>query len=1293
MATQLDLRQSVLRVALSMAGSAINATGSSILPLIDAEIAKLYEDRNILLTDGGLITFTGTQIQFSENLNLTINQKISGAVPQIISLGSASQNFTSSGDMMIAVINRTAGTAVVSIVTSGSALPAVVAANQEVFLIAKRVDAGDGTQRLYWRNGMALNAGQTVRLGASGSGSGGTGIGDDLDSLLFRASFDDEFSESASSSTSAVDATAGHTNGTYNAAKGLYQLSYDASKTGTSTGTAFTLSGTPAFTVAAGDVVVNPSTLEVRKIASISSQVAYTLESAFSTNLAATAVTVSQAVHSKDIYNLSVDGSAISAAFGSATFSEILVDYEDNSTVGDGVFHPNVAPVIGYSASPDGTTFSNEYVRATNDTDTFNSIVMSSAGIALYMRFYANKTSGSGTVNLLRYKVFVQKLVASGTTPSNGVANAAYALSNGAGTPYNCSLSTVASKTRVILNFNYAVGVNVGSPYGSIDVLVNGQLVPRFISTANNASGAYYTEINGNTIQLDSDYSATASDIVILQRTQIIDSATTNTTSISALQDASNQGFQGFVNNTSFLITATTVTGAPAVGTFYSTVSNRASLVDFSQDLKPRMGIERISVQQISQMISEFGPNGEPVWLSPNDSFGQIRFIGASWASNNNQSGVRATASVSGDYCEITFYGTGVNVLTTATNNGEDVRVSTDGGSEGSNIYPGATASSVLTGRNYTPNEPINGVSGLSLGIHTVKFRTNNSSASFNVDGFEILTESSSIKVQPGISYVGGQKLVLSSQNSFSYSAPVTGTRGGRVLVYQASDGTIGKAFQAVNGAQANLGAADHTNEEIARVYNWREFSASRSDDFSQQTGNPVNASFVLDDGTTILQAKGINFTATNPPTLFLSGSGVPNYFALTFVGTGLDIVNTSTSITDAYTVVVNGTSIGTISTAAQQKIKLVSGLPYGTHVVTVTRSASAGGADLAISQFVVYQPKKPTLPTGAVELGDYNVLANYANAGVIGGGIEWPATGVLRKSCSREVVAVGTWTYYPYDGTVGPSITTSTAASYVEYTFFGTGINHVFSLSATGINYAYTIDGVANIGSLGGSTSFISSQTGTVTFSSSTGILSGTASGTPDNNTASITGLTLGLHKIRVTYTSAGSPTFDSFDVITPIHSVKSNLVSALQDTLPIGSCGISDNRKSSPVKSESIVKSWFRAVQYASIMGTSTSTSYVPVPGLAGTLRTNTGKVEINALINFVHSDTGNVTYGIFVDGVVYSEFACKQSTSNNRPYQSVNDILYLPSGAHLIQIMYKRDSGTTSDNGAFLNAKEIL
>lgn len=172
MATKIDLRQTNLRTALPMVGSASLATTDTILPSIDAELAKLFEDRNIQLADGGIITFNalGTSVSFANALFLHVNSRTSGGSPVVISLGSTTRTVSANGRMIYAVIDRIAGTAVVT--DDAASLPAVTSANQEVFLIAKRIDSVDGLVRLYFRDGTVLNAGQASRLGSSGNGSG-----------------------------------------------------------------------------------------------------------------------------------------------------------------------------------------------------------------------------------------------------------------------------------------------------------------------------------------------------------------------------------------------------------------------------------------------------------------------------------------------------------------------------------------------------------------------------------------------------------------------------------------------------------------------------------------------------------------------------------------------------------------------------------------------------------------------------------------------------------------------------------------------------------------------------------------------------------------------------------------------------------------------------------------------------------------------------------------------------------------------------------------------------------------
>lgn len=160
-----------VQTPLPYVGSLSREDGQTTLNLIDAELSKFGEDRNVVLADGGVVTYTGTTVTFTQALKLHINSKVAGGSPVIIDLASTTRTVSANGRMIYAVVNRTAGTAVVT--DDAATLPSVVAANQEVFLLAKRIDSGDGTLRLYWRNGSAFDQGQTARLGSSGSGTTG----------------------------------------------------------------------------------------------------------------------------------------------------------------------------------------------------------------------------------------------------------------------------------------------------------------------------------------------------------------------------------------------------------------------------------------------------------------------------------------------------------------------------------------------------------------------------------------------------------------------------------------------------------------------------------------------------------------------------------------------------------------------------------------------------------------------------------------------------------------------------------------------------------------------------------------------------------------------------------------------------------------------------------------------------------------------------------------------------------------------------------------------------------------
>lgn len=1278
MSQKLSLRQTRLRNQLPMIGNSVDETGDSVLSKIDAQLAKLFEDRNALLTDGGIITFTGTSVQFTEALKLSLNSKIDGSV-QVIDLGSTTRNLSASGRMIYAVIDRTAGTA--TITDDATDLPEVTSADQEVFLIAKRVDATDGTQRIYFRNGSALNAGQSVRLGAAGSGNGGSGTGDDLNALTFKASFIDLFDDIPTSATSAVDTGAGKTDPTlYSAVNALFKLNYDASNTVTGTGISMTLSGTPSFTVKEGDILVVG--LEARRITTVTTQTSYTIESAFSSDPSGAQATVSQAVYSKDLNNFAGDGLAISTAFSSA-INQIMAIYEDTSVDGDKIFDANTAPVIGLSASSDGSAFSGVITRPTNLSESIPLIDLPSAGTNLFLRFFANKTSGSGTVNVLGYKVFLHR---DNFAQDGSQIAQSYGLTNGAGTEINIvSIGVVGGKTRVKKTWSYPVGVNAGTTNGSLKVYLNGQKIPRFVDSTVTPD-ASYREIDQNTIELDRDYSTTPLSIEIIQDVAVVDASDTNTTNIAQSQEIQSEAFQAFVK-TSTKMNATSTTGTPAAGTFYSSIQNRAPIVDLTQDLKARMGIDRMMVQQISPVPEELGPNNEPVLRAVNDSLGLIRFVGSAWSSNIGIFGPRQVTNAIGDYVEVTFYGTGLNVLADYNVAGIDWRVSVDGGVEGANIA--FTMSNVLNGRNYASNHVSNICSGLPLGVHTARLRL--AAGSFMVlYGFEILNQSSMIAVQPGVTYLGGKKITSSAQQllafNSSFESGTLGTKGGRVVVYQKADGTIAKAVQPTDAAQLNLTSANHQNEEVSRVFHWREFGSGRADDFSSLTTTAGSRVFTLDDGTTTLTGQNVRTdSAGNGNILWTNANG--DFYTVTFVGTGLDIMRQdfgAVAATETFSVIVDGTNIGNLSTTyGTRRERIVSGLPYGTHTVKFTKTA--GGAGLGVVQFVVYQPKKPVVPTGAVEIADYNIMGNYSatTSSAIGN----MSSGVLRKVGVREVNYTGTWSSPVINAAgneSGYNINTTTLNSTARYTFFGTGIEWRSETGAVAYNSTITITDVNTNTTLNLSlyTTALRQTAAGLSFNAGTGVLSGT--GVAGHIRLQISGLPLGLYTIRINQNQSGTGQIyvDCFDILTPIHSAKGDIQYDQQNTMLIGSNSISDNRNVTPIKDVNLqVKNVSQAIGISSAP-TTTSTVYVPVPDLSVTHLNRTGKIKVSFSLSIINNGAGNGTFArIYVNGQPASQEVSVSNGSNFGSCAALSTQINVPIGVNKIDVYWFVGGGTST------------
>lgn len=723
------------------------------------------------------------------------------------------------------------------------------------------------------------------------------------------------------------------------------------------------------------------------------------------------------------------------------------------------------------------------------------------------------------------------------------------------------------------------------------------------------------------------------------------------------------------------------VLSVPKIAVPFTTITNRAQIYDLSKDLGVRMGVNRIHFNQLIQLQDEFGPNGEPVWSVANDTYGQIRLVGSTWTKQNDVNGQRVQATAVGDYLEVTYYGTGLNLLMFPSDNTKDVRASIDGGAEGANIYGGTTDSAVTISRNFSPNIIKNVANGQTLGTHTAKIRhvLNN----IQVMGIEVLNESTNMKVNVGSIWKGGQRRYNPTQQSFAYNtnfeSGILGSRGGRVVVYQKPDMSIAKSVTPTNSSQQNLAAADHSNEEVARTYFLREAGTGRADDFSADLFSGSNTvAGTLECNTTSIIGNAIQVHSSGQglgyeSALYQAGG---SFVTIIFVGTGLDVFLTTNNGTIPVTL--NGSSIGSITPQVDRVMKVASGLPYGVHTAQFNNSSASGG----IAKFIVYQPKKPTLPTDAVELATYNIMADYSRDNT-SGNITSNPTGALFKGPMREATYVGAgWTANLASTNVKAAqyTTTATGGNYVEWSFLGTNVE--IEGTGSGASSTVQLDGVAYTGA----------ATAVGTGSSWTPGTSTWAMASVNGARLAIGGLSYGWHKVRVTL-SSGTMFMHGMQYSSLIHSYKENGPFIMGNTLSCGSQGVGDSRK--------LVESYLKT-KVAHTFGvnggiTTSTTSSVPVPDMSVTLKTDGGDLEISYSMYQRNTTSAFNLSTIYVDGlplpVSMILLPSIGSSSQRLPYQGQMAVPAAP-GYHKIDIYWNVNGGTATsdDSGRYLKVREV-
>jgi hypothetical protein len=344
---------------------------------------------------------------------------------------------------------------------------------------------------------------------------------------------------------------------------------------------------------------------------------------------------------------------------------------------------------------------------------------------------------------------------------------------------------------------------------------------------------------------------------------------------------------------------------------------------------------------------------------------------------------------------------------------------------------------------------------------------------------------------------------------------------------------------------------------------------------------------------------------------------------------------------------------------------------------------------------------KKPTLPSAATEIGDYFIMSDFvANSTA---GLETISGGTLRKNFHREALfASGTggttaWIYYPasVDPTTrisGQDFLNDQLNAYIEYMFWGTGFDlRGITYSTTSDNIRISLQNLTDAGSLLAATTtnfptMVTSVYGTGnTFTASTGILDTKDASTVSGRGFILRNLPLKLWKVRIENLNSGSSNYmemDCIDIITPVHSPKSNLYASLQNVLTIGNCGISDNRKFTPLKSElSKKKIYAQAIGYGSNPST-TSSVYIPLTHMSVTVTVDkVTDLNIRGNVTVVNPANNGISLAPYLNGAIAGEPTFVYATAGMASAEaamSVDATVTVGPGTHKIDLYYNSSSG---------------
>ncbi len=788
--------------------------------------------------------------------------------------------------------------------------------------------------------------------------------------------------------------------------------------------------------------------------------------------------------------------------------------------------------------------------------------------------------------------------------------------------------------------------------------------------------------IEGNTVKFASGtFNWPGEEIVLIFRQtkgSTIDNNSTNALNIAA-HDANLADIGEVIGNFDSV-------ELPMITAPYTSVINRALIPDFSQDLKARLGAETMRIQQIIEMTNESGPNGEIVWKPVNDRFDQVRLIGK-WLINQDANGLSYVNYLNTDIVEVTFWGTGLQMLTYADNTNRGWNYSVDNGAIQTGSYV-LTGNSALAGTYKDMQVCLPVVSGLTPGLHTVRLLFTNSGAF--LQGFKILNEQASkkIRVNPGSQYVKGHKRTLANPALLDIDAGFESgslsSSGGAVIIYQKADGSIAKKANAAGTTPGYLGGADHSNEEVVQNFNWAEFGQGEVNDFTNQAnGATADRTWNLSNNSASLTGRsvveGLYPSGTRVLTQVYAG-GIA-YYQIVFRGTGLDLILSNPVSPITSTITIDGVPVGVLPLISDQKDyvqKICSNLPYGDHVVRMAKVSA--GNDVGLIGWRTYATKMPSVPAGSKIIAQYYKLADFvANTTA---SITAISKGVIRHQWEMECHYVGSgwsragdWQNLP----TGYSMVTANNGDYVSLEFMGEGFDLKFTTDPTRSNdITVQIDGVNYTGAgtaYGGATW----TPGTSTLNQNATLQSGAG--------LVITGLSYGKHTLKLINNTSNALLIDSVDVITPIDCEANNGPVVYGNNLLTLENAIADKR-ALPWATEKALSVALPLVNSAS----TTDAQMRPIQDMIAPIHLEKqARLRINWESTMQCSVTGNSFYAqVYVDGKpVGTRVQDIVFNALGITVMSLETTVAIPAGKHVVQVYYQRDGGTVS---AYAQARHL-